>query len=165
MIFVPILLVAGWSDSCTACSFVQKSLRLHLIKQCCIIMFLSPAHFCTGVFDEHMSLWHDVCHSTHRLQTTALLSQRWQWTCACQPRASAERWGRSLSTLSRTTQDGCFPSSSSISHPMIHFTDTWVIIGVCSSPLGTELQGGGGCLAGNAKTGQEVRECKTKRQE
>lgn len=30
---------------------------------------------------------------------------------------------------------------------------------------GAEPQGGGGCLAGNAKTEQKVRECKTKRQE
>lgn len=57
----------------------------------------------------------------------------------CQPWASAARWGRGLRTLSRTTQDGCFPSCSSISRPMIHFTDTWVIIGVCSSPLGMKL--------------------------
>ncbi len=57
----------------------------------------------------------------------------------CQPWASAERWGRGLRTLSRTTHDGCFPSCSSISRPMIHFTDTWVIIGVCSSPLGIKL--------------------------
>lgn len=57
----------------------------------------------------------------------------------CQPWASAERWGRGLGTLIRTTQDGCFPSCSSISRPMIHFTDTWVIIGVCSSPLGMKL--------------------------
>lgn len=57
----------------------------------------------------------------------------------CQPWASAERWGRGLRTLSRTTQDGCFPSCSSISRPMIHFTDTWVIIGVCSLPLGMKL--------------------------
>lgn len=60
-------------------------------------------------------------------------------THTCQPWASAERWGRGLRTLSRTTQDGCFPSCSSISRPMIHFTDTWVIIGVCSSPLGMKL--------------------------
>lgn len=57
----------------------------------------------------------------------------------CQPWASAKGWCRGLKTLSRTTQDGCFPSCSSISRPMIHFTDTWVIIGVCSSPLGMKL--------------------------
>lgn len=39
----------------------------------------------------------------------------------------------------QTTHDGCFSSCSSISHPMIHFTDTWVITGLSSSPLGMKL--------------------------
>lgn len=89
----------------------------------------------------------------------------------CQPWASAERWDRGVRTLSRTTQDGCFPSCSSISRPMIHFTDTWVIIGVCSSPLGMKLhernQGGEWrwvVVGGGSKDG--VSEwVKTKRQE
>lgn len=34
---------------------------------------------------------------------------------------------------------------------MIHFTDTWVIIEVCSSPLGTEQQLGGGVFAWQCK--------------
>lgn len=37
---------------------------------------------------------------------------------------------------SLATQDGCLPSCSSIRRPMIHFTDTWVIIGADSSPAG-----------------------------
>lgn len=91
----------------------------------------------------------------------------------CQPWASAERWGGGLRTLSRTTQDGCFPSCSSISRPMIHFTDTWVIIGVCSSPLGMKLhersQGGewGWGVGGGwrRKKRQSEKWVKTKRQE
>lgn len=93
----------------------------------------------------------------------------------CQPWASAERWGWGLRTLSRTTQDGCFPSCSSISRPMIHFTDTWVIIGVCSSPLGMKLhersQGGecvcvwGGLVGRGSKDRVRSEWVKTKRQE
>lgn len=90
----------------------------------------------------------------------------------CQPWASAERWGGGLRTLSRTTQDGCFPSCSSISRPMIHFTDTWVIIGVCSSPLGMKLhersQGGewGWVVVGGGGEDRVRSEwVKTKRQE
>lgn len=115
---------------------------------------------------------HGFCNSTQRLQTTPCLSQQWQWICTCQPWASAERWGRRLRTLSCTTQDGCFPSSSSISRPMIHFTDTWVIIGVCSSPLGMKLhersQGGGwGWVVVCGRSEDRVRSewMKTKRQE
>lgn len=37
-----------------------------------------------------------------------------------------------------SAHDECFPSCSSITHPMIHFADTWVIIGVSSSPPGRE---------------------------
>lgn len=90
----------------------------------------------------------------------------------CQPWASAERWGGGLRTLSRTTQDGCFPSCSSISRPMIHFTDTWVIIGVCSSPLGMKLhersQGGEWgwvVVGGGGKDRVRSEWVKTKRQE
>lgn len=129
------------------------------------------AYFCTGVSDDE----HHVCvtrclpqqtrAADHTLASSAVAVNM----CVPAPGISREMGGRSLitHTLSPTTQDGCFPSSSSISHPMIHFTDTWVIIEVCSSPLGTEPQHGGGgvCLPGNAKTGQPVRECKTKRQE
>lgn len=62
--------------------------------------------------------------------------------------AEGEVWLRN-SSLVRSAQDGCFPSCSSITHPMIHFTDTWVIIGVSSSPPGeregvlTEYRGSG----------------------
>lgn len=129
-----------------------------------------PAYFCTGVSDEHnvSVTWRLPRHTRaadHTLASSAVAVNMCVPAPGHQQRDEGEAWTH---TLSCTTQDGCFPSSSSISHPMIHFTDTWVIIGVCSPPLGTEPQvgeGGGGCLPGNAKTGQQVRECKAKRQE
>lgn len=44
--------------------------------------------------------------------------------------------GRGRRTRCWTAHNECFPSCSSITHPMIHFTDTWVIIGLSSSPRG-----------------------------
>lgn len=72
----------------------QNSLRLHLIRECCVIKFpSSKTHFCTGVINERVALSHSVCHSTHR--TTPSLPMP-----TCQPQASAERRWKSLSTKS-----------------------------------------------------------------